>query len=573
VLAGLFSTCSIYTGLKVGLVINMSITAALLGWGTWTLFDQLQRVAGLNRRPFGLLENNISQTAASAGASVASAGLVAPIPALTLLTGQVLDWPRLAAWIFAVCLVGIVVAIGLRRQLVLVDRLPFAVGIAAAQTLRELHSASRAAAGRIVALLGSAVIAATLYLLNQLEHVKAAVNAALTLLFGHIHVAGYTPRALTFGLDSTLALYAIGALIGPRVCVSLTLGAALAWGVLAPALLHGGLVAANAAGQPDPRALTAWLIWPGVTLMVVAALVSFCFSWRSFATAFRMRGNGADVASRAHEVPAGWFALLLASALIAASALQIWLFGIVWWIAVLGVLLSFVLAIVAARVAGETGVTPVAPLGKVTQLLFGALKPGFPAANLMTANVTGGAASQCAELLADFKCGWLVGASSRWQVVAQLVGVAGGATVGAAAYRVLIPHPQTELLTPAWPAPGVAGWKAVAELFQNGWTALPPGTALAMAIAAGAAIVLALGEKLAPPRARRWIPSAASIGMAFVMPASNSLTMLVGALVAAGLTRKSKGWASRYLLALCAGVIAGESLTGVAAALTTALSH
>ena len=43
------------------------------------------------------------------------------------------------------------------------------------------------------------------------------------------------------------------------------------------------------------------------------------------------------------------------------------LFGIGWGLATFSVLLTFLLAIVAARVSGETGITPVGAMGKVTQ--------------------------------------------------------------------------------------------------------------------------------------------------------------------------------------------------------------
>jgi hypothetical protein len=64
-----------------------------------------------------------------------------------------------------------------------------------------------------------------------------------------------------------------------------------------------------------------------------------------------------------------------------------------------------VLAIVALRVSGETNVTPVGPMGKVTQLSFAVLDPGNVSTNLMAANVTGGSASQAGDMMHDLKTG------------------------------------------------------------------------------------------------------------------------------------------------------------------------
>lgn len=52
-------------------------------------------------------------------------------------------------------------------------------------------------------------------------------------------------------------------------------------------------------------------------------------------------------------------------------------------------------------------------MGKITQLSFAAISPGNVSANLMSANVTGGAAGQCADMMHDFKTGLLLGAGFR----------------------------------------------------------------------------------------------------------------------------------------------------------------
>ena len=49
--------------------------------------------------------------------------------------------------------------------------------------------------------------------------------------------------------------------------------------------------------------------------------------------------------------------------------------------------------------------------------------------------------------------GGFFGAMARYQLVAQYFGALAGATIGSAAYLVLIPDPATQLFTPAWPAP------------------------------------------------------------------------------------------------------------------------
>ncbi|HSN98365.1 MAG TPA: OPT/YSL family transporter, partial [Candidatus Nanopelagicales bacterium] len=104
-IGGALSACNIYSGLKIGWSSNMSITGALLAYAAWQLRSRSAREA----RPYTILETNLSQTASSSAAAVSSAGLVAAVPALTVLTGLTLPWWQLALWVGSVCFVGIVI--------------------------------------------------------------------------------------------------------------------------------------------------------------------------------------------------------------------------------------------------------------------------------------------------------------------------------------------------------------------------------------------------------------------------------------------------------------------------------
>lgn len=588
VLGGALSLCNIYSGLKVGWGFSMSITAALLAFGFWQMARAVSRTS-----PFSIQENTLNLTAASAGASISSAGLVAPIPALTMLTGQVLTLTELIVWTFSVCLVGIVVAIGLRRQMIEVDALPFPSGLAAGETLREIYAEGREALGRVRMLLAGVFGATALKLVEYFATVPRwplpgqwRVRAG-----GALEQAGHGSLSvgnLGFALEPTALMYAVGSLIGLRTGLSLLGGSLLAWGILAPWALEMGWAKSGPAGDAARSwygPVLSWLLWPGVAMMVTAALTSFAFSWRAILRALRPAPRAASAAAPApvagepsataaagfdlgrHDLPRRWFLLSLAGALVISVTLQAAFFGIAVWVATLGVLLTFCLALVAARVSGETNITPVGAMGKVTQLIFAVLTPGQPAPNLMAANVTGGAASQCAELMHDFKTGHMVGARPDFQILAQTAGALAGAICGSAAYLVLVPDPARQLLTDEWPAPAAAAWKAVAEIFMRGLGALPPGTLAGMIWAGLAGIVLAILEKTLPKRTAVWVPSPASLGLAFVIPAYNSLSLCLGAVAATLLQRRFPTWSGRFLIVLASGIIAGESLTGVGLAL------
>ncbi|MCB9775890.1 MAG: OPT/YSL family transporter [Nitrospiraceae bacterium] len=575
VLGALLTPCNIYSGLKIGWTFNMSITAALLSYAFWKIFETTAQT-----ERWGLLENNINQTTASSAASIISSGLVAPIPALAMLTGEQLPWSLLSVWVFSVSLIGIVVAVGLRQQMLIRDRLPFPAGVATAETVREIYGKGGEALARVKVLLTAGGIAGVIKIFNEaiLPIPKMATGLAIPFK-GALSKTGLSTVSLSnlgFVLDPSLLMVGFGAIIGLRAGLSLLIGAILAWGIIGPwVLIRGWIPAENL--TPDGYwfgPLVEWLLWPGVTLMVMASLTSFACSWGTMMTGnmvSRKTPASLFTPNDPFVIPRQWFVIGLCIALVFAVGTQITLFNISMGIAVLAVLLSFVLAIVAGRVSGETGITPIGAMGKVTQLTFGFLIPGHVTTNLMAANVTGGAAGQCADLLHDLKTGLLLGASPRFQALAQIFGVLTGSLVGSAVYLVLIPDPQSMLLTIEWPAPAVATWKAVAEVFQLGTEAIPPGSLLAMSIAGLLGVGMVVLDQSVPPSISRWIPSASTMGLAFVIPAWNSVSLFLGAFLGAILMRYVKTWAERFVMALAAGLVAGESLAGVASVLVKIL--
>jgi uncharacterized oligopeptide transporter (OPT) family protein len=254
--------------------------------------------------------------------------------------------------------------------------------------------------------------------------------------------------------------------------------------------------------------------------------------------------------------------LTIASALVVIA--QVTIFNIHWFIATLAVPIAFLLATVASRVAGDTGIPPIGAIGKVSQLTTGMIAPGETTANLIGANVAGGAAGQSADLLNDLKVGHMIGTPPRLQIAAQCFGVLTGSVIGSIVYLRLIPDPATMLITEKWPAPAVATWKVVAETLSNGIGAIPHSALWAVLIGGSAG---AIGAWLQHRHSPWWLPNLPAFGLAIVIPASISITMFIGSLVGKLLQRYRPSFAQRFLIAAASGLIAGESLTGVVRAL------
>ncbi|MGZ3353698.1 MAG: OPT/YSL family transporter, partial [Isosphaeraceae bacterium] len=131
VLGVIFGASSLYLFLKVGMTVSASIPVAVLAI---TIFRGLSRAFGT--RPTTILENNIVQTAGSAGESIAF-GVGAAMPALMLL-GYELEWTRVMFVAVLGGLLGILMMIPMRRTMI-VDQhreLKYPEGTACAEVLK-----------------------------------------------------------------------------------------------------------------------------------------------------------------------------------------------------------------------------------------------------------------------------------------------------------------------------------------------------------------------------------------------------------------------------------------------------
>src|SRR6185436_6380454 len=75
--------------------------------------------------------------------------------------------------------------------------------------------------------------------------------------------------------------------------------------------------------------------------------------------------------------------------------------------------------------------------------------------------------------------------------------------------------------------------------------------------------VLALAEILVPKAYKKWVPSPTGLGLGMVLPFFYPLAMFTGAVFGELATAVNKTWANRYVVAIAAGGIAGESIIGV----------
>jgi putative OPT family oligopeptide transporter len=466
-------------------------------------------------------------------------------------------------------MLGVVMAIPMKQQMINVEQLRFPTGIATAETLKALYSSDsnteNASGGSKAKLLGyGGLIGAIVAFWRDAKAswiVWPNLPEKLSLTpFFNAKLAGRPLADFTLSFEGSLVMLGAGAIMGFRAAWSMLLGAFINFAILAPWLYEKGIINSKL----GYKHIVAWSVWFGSAMLLTSGLLSFAFQWRSVTRAIKSMSKafgGPTSLEELTEVPMKWFFVGLIVLTPMVVFLEWFLFGIKIWMGFISVILGFFIAIVACRVTGETDTTPTGALGKITQITFGVLDPGNTTTNLMTANVTGGVGLHSADLLTDLKCGYLLKADAKQQFWAQFLGVLAGSLFVVPAYRLLIP--TADLLgTDQWPAPGAQTWKGVAELLAKGFFTLHPSAQIALVAGGVLGIILVLLERWFP-KWKKFIPSPAGLGLAFTTPAYNTISMFIGASIATIMEKKKPELAEKTVVPVSSGFIAGESLIGV----------
>jgi len=620
------SFTNLYIGLKTGWHLGVALTACILSYALW----QVMLAMKLAKTPMTILENNCMQSTASAAGYSTGGTFVSALAALLMLS-QTVDNPDglhqplwvYVVWTFFLAMLGVVLAIPMKRNMINSERLKFPSGTAAAATLQSLYSEGATALKKARVLMWAALISAGWKILISLNVISNKVLDPFTkepmlndagqeltsngpilpdttkpfdaILPTNGNVIDRTtgevtrealPSDWTIKLDSDPIMIAAGMLVGLRICLWMAIGGLVLAYVLGP--MGMGMEATDLKGNKiwgTTHPGKAWKeigIWFGVPIMVASGLLSFAFQWKTIVRAIKgfAGGGGQDQGKEAPaEVPGNWFlwGFLFAGSGVVGTAH--YAFDIPIHYGIVAVLLTFLLALVACRATGESDITPTGAMGKIMQLTFGVLMPQSTTANLMSAGITAGAASSSADLLTDLKSGYLLGANPKRQFIAQFLGIFVGTAATVFGFYLLVPDawamvPQTmadgTLKQPEFPAPAAQAWMAVAKVFELGLDNMHPMHRTAIYYGLGLGTLIILLEKFLP-QFKKWLPSATGIGLGMVLPFYYPLAMLVGAIIAEVWNRKGKESADNYLVPVSAGVIAGVSIIGVIVAILNTL--
>ncbi len=492
----IFGASSLYLVLKVGLTVSASIPVAVI---SLTLFRVLKR---LGLRGATILENNIVQTAGSAGESIAF-GIGVTMPAIMIL-GFDLEVTRVILVAVLGGLLGILMMIPLRRALIVQQHgvLKYPEGTACAEVLKAGATAEERAMGLADGAPAEAAGAAaagarTIFMGFGIGVVyKLAMEAFRLWKDTPEKVFGAPLAAGSVSAEISPELLGVGYIIGPKIASTMAAGGLLAYLVLIPAIkyfggasgliLPPGTIPISQMGPDEIRG--AYVLYIGAGAVATGGLISLVQSlpmiWQGLrggltdlkATRAAARTGAGQARPRTDRdlptsfVIGGVIALLIA--IMAARTLHMNLIG-----AVLIVLFGFLFVTVSSRLTGEIGSTsnPISGMTVATLLLtcliflvLGWTGPDYYVTALSVGGIVCIAASNGGTTSQDLKTGFLLGSTPRSQQIAILAGAAASALLlGPILLKlndtatVYVPAAQVESGAP-WHAPTatLAGLKA-----------------------------------------------------------------------------------------------------------------
>ncbi|HWE39598.1 MAG TPA: oligopeptide transporter, OPT family [Isosphaeraceae bacterium] len=441
VLGIIFGASSLYLFLKVSMTVSASIPVAVL---SITIFRGLARAFKTRRAT--ILENNIVQTAGSAGESIAF-GVGAAMPALMLL-GYELEWTRVMLVAVLGGLLGILMMIPLRRAFIVQQHgaLPYPEGTACAKVLivgeQGGSNAKTVFWGFGIGFLYQLFMQAFKFWSETWDREIAGIK-------------GY--KQAVVGLEPAPALLGVGYIIGPRIASVMVGGGLLTallitpmiayFGSRVPGVVPPGLKPIAAMSVKEIRGQYAIYIGAGAVaaggiLSMLNALPLIVASIRGSLGAFSARKGGDEGSGPARterDLPMT-FVVLGSLALVVAVALTLIPTGPVGRAVggVMVVLFGFLFVTVSSRITGVIGSSsnPISGMTIATLLLtclifvlMGWLGPEYRVTALSIAGVVCIASSNGGTTSQDLKTGFLVGATPWKQQVAILVGALTSAVV------------------------------------------------------------------------------------------------------------------------------------------------
>eukprot|EP00210_Caulerpa_lentillifera_P008048 g7685.t1 len=562
-------------------------------------FFQVYQKCGFGRH-FSVAENAIIQTTSVAVSTMpVTAGFISVIPAMSMLTvkdnpphgPQSLSYGNLVLWTLAVAFFGAFIALPLRKQTIVKEKLKFPTGAATAKVIELLHQnpthpvyfkleqenndSPKTPSGisddddddlELGGGGGGGTLVNTCYAFG-IEHEKQISSrnfseaysmegnwskalpvllASFTLAFLYKLLSEYVtwndnrilvefPIFTWLGLEVVSrwgwVLYPAPGYIGQGMIMGPKTSISMFFGCIIGFGILGPLAKSQSWAPGEISSLdsgaTGWVLWVSLAIMLGESLTSLALLALK---TFHQSFNYQSKHEDTHEVDSTDVPAswwIIGFAIFLCTVIVSPMFSMAIHQPIIAVLLAALVAILAVRALGETDLNPASGIGKISQIVFSILAPGKVVANIVAGAIAEAGAIQAGDMMQDFKTAYLLGIPPRPQFFAQLIGSFVSIFVSVGVYA---------LYKTAWKIPGeelsapsANVWLDMARLFNGG--SLPEKVwifAMVFAILASILVICEQSLKSQGNKINRFLPSGIGFAIGMYIGPKFTIPRLIG---------------------------------------------
>ncbi|XP_031476606.1 probable metal-nicotianamine transporter YSL6 [Nymphaea colorata] len=607
-LGGLFCIITHKLNLTVGIIPSLNVAAGLLGFffiKSWTGFLS---GLGLWVSPFTRQENTVIQTCVVACYGLAfSGGFGSYLIAMDRRTYELIGEdnpgnrvediknPSLGWMIGFMCVVsflGLLSLVPLRKVMILDYKLTYPSGTATALLINSFHTNTGAElAKKQVRCLGKYL--GLSFFWSCFKWFFSGNGGSCG--FDNFPSLGLLAYKNTFYFDFSPTYIGCGLICPHIVNCSVLFGAIISWGLLWPFISkHAGYWYPEDLGSNDFKGLYGYKVFIAISLilgdgaynlikiLVITSKEMFFQMSKQGQIPLAHKFQDAEAFKLAREerrrnetflkdkIPA-WFA---ASGYVVLAAISIAtipsIFPPLKWYLVLGsYVVAPALAFCNSYGTGLTDWSLASTYGKLGLFIFASCvgSKGGVIAGLAACGVMMSIVSTAADLMQDFKTGYLTFSSPRSMFLSQLVGTAMGCVIAPLTFWLF--WNAFEIGAPDGPykAPYAVIFREMAILGVEGFSALPK---YCLGISSGffvAAVIINLLRDVLPTKVSRFIPIPMAMGIPFYIGAYFAIDMFLGTVILYIWERINKKDAEVYAGALASGLICGDGIWTIPSAI------
>ncbi|TKW05529.1 hypothetical protein SEVIR_7G182400v4 [Setaria viridis] len=597
-LSVMFSVIVMKLNLTTGIIPSLNVSAGLLSFFFVRLWTKAIESMGLLRQPFTRQENTVIQTCVVAAYDIAFSGGFGTYlfgmsetiakQATEANNPQNVKNPHIGwmiGFLFLVSFIGLFALVPLRKIMIVDYKLTYPSGTATAYLINGFHTPEGAKlAKKQVKALGKFFLFSFLWGFFQWFYTGGDSCG-----FQNFPTLGLQAYKNRFYFDFSPTYVGVGMICPHIVNVSVLLGGILSWGIMWPLIRNkkGSWYPASLQ-ESSLHGLQGYRVFISIAIILGDGLYNFVkvlirttagfISMMKKDSTLPVSNDSSPITESVSfdderrtelflkdQIPKSVaYGGYVAVAAISIGTLPQVFPQLKWYYILVAYIFAPVLAFCNAYGTGLTDWSLASTYGKLAIFIFGAwagASHGGVLVGLAACGVMMSIVSTAADLMQDFKTGYLTLASPRSMFISQVIGTAMGCVIAPCVFWLFYKaFADIGLSGSEYPAPYAIVYRNMAILGVDGFSSLPKHCLTLCYVFFAAAIAVNLVRDLVPKKVARFIPLPMAMAIPFYIGSYFAIDMFIGTVILFAWEVMNKAKADAFAPAVASGLICGDGI-------------